>query len=130
MRNRAKCRLCGDIIESKHQHDYVSCSCGSISVDGGSTYHRARFKERSHFICIDDNGNEIIPKYEHDPKNEVTENTNEEPKAPTKEELLKELDALIKNIERLPSQALYAPVSHADFGSLLILLHAILRSRD
>lgn len=27
IRNRAKCRNCGDIIESKHRHDFVSCSC-------------------------------------------------------------------------------------------------------
>lgn len=26
-RNRAKCRNCGDTIESKTQHDFVSCTC-------------------------------------------------------------------------------------------------------
>lgn len=26
-RNRAKCRNCGDIIESKHGHDFVTCKC-------------------------------------------------------------------------------------------------------
>jgi hypothetical protein len=26
-RNRAKCRNCGDTIESKYGHDFVVCSC-------------------------------------------------------------------------------------------------------
>lgn len=36
--NTAKCKVCGDVIESKHRHDFVSCSCGEISVDGGKDY--------------------------------------------------------------------------------------------
>ena len=38
--NRCKCAKCGDIIESKHVHDFVTCSCGAISVDGGHDYLR------------------------------------------------------------------------------------------
>lgn len=33
---RAKCTKCGAIIESKSLHDYRSCECGAISVDGGN----------------------------------------------------------------------------------------------
>jgi len=40
MRNRAKCRLCGDVVESKFRHDFQSCSCGEIFVDGGQDYLR------------------------------------------------------------------------------------------
>lgn len=36
--NKAKCKKCGDIIESKHRHDFVFCSCGAIAVDGGKSY--------------------------------------------------------------------------------------------
>ena len=36
--NKAKCLKCGDIIESIDRHDYVQCSCGNISVDGGKDY--------------------------------------------------------------------------------------------
>lgn len=36
--NKAKCFLCGDIIESKYRHDFVTCSCGKLSVDGGKDY--------------------------------------------------------------------------------------------
>lgn len=38
--NAAECLKCGDLIRSKNRHDMVSCSCGSISVDGGSWYLR------------------------------------------------------------------------------------------
>lgn len=40
IRNIAKCKKCGDIIESKHRHDFVQCSCGAIFVDGGNDYIR------------------------------------------------------------------------------------------
>lgn len=36
--NKAQCVVCGDVIESKNRHDYVSCKCGAISVDGGKDY--------------------------------------------------------------------------------------------
>lgn len=36
--NRAKCKLCGDIITSEHRHHFVTCSCGEITVDGGTDY--------------------------------------------------------------------------------------------
>lgn len=39
-RNSAKCLLCGKEIESKSVHDYVTCDCGNISVDGGKEYLR------------------------------------------------------------------------------------------
>lgn len=36
--NRAKCNKCDDIITSYHRHDYVSCKCGAVAVDGGTEY--------------------------------------------------------------------------------------------
>lgn len=36
IRNIAKCKLCGDVIESKHRRDFVWCSCNSIYLDGGT----------------------------------------------------------------------------------------------
>ena len=35
IRNMARCKKCGDVIESRHVHDYVPCECGAIAVDGG-----------------------------------------------------------------------------------------------
>jgi hypothetical protein len=37
-RNRCRCRRCGDVIESKHRHDFVACMCGAIHADGGRDY--------------------------------------------------------------------------------------------
>jgi len=33
--NKAQCAKCSDIIESKHGHDFVTCKCGEIFIDGG-----------------------------------------------------------------------------------------------
>lgn len=41
--NAARCLLCGDFIRSKNRHDFNTCSCGNISVDGGSHYVRRSF---------------------------------------------------------------------------------------
>lgn len=43
--NTAKCAQCYDIIESKHRHDYVTCHCGAISLDGGNDYWRVCAKD-------------------------------------------------------------------------------------
>lgn len=40
IKNAIKCNHCGDIIVSKHRHDFVICSCGCCSVDGGNDYLR------------------------------------------------------------------------------------------
>lgn len=38
--NTVVCLSCGDKIVSKHRHDFVTCTCGAISVDGGQSYLR------------------------------------------------------------------------------------------
>ena len=40
--NAATCLKCNDYIRSKNKRDYVTCSCGGISVDGGSFYTKRR----------------------------------------------------------------------------------------
>lgn len=34
-RNAIECGVCGEVIESKHPHDYKACKCGGCIVDGG-----------------------------------------------------------------------------------------------
>lgn len=53
MRNIAQCRLCKDIIESKHRHDFVSCKCGAIFIDGGQDYQRCGAKDLDDVIYLD-----------------------------------------------------------------------------
>ena len=38
--NAVQCNHCKDVIISRHCHDFVTCSCGKVSVDGGVNYLR------------------------------------------------------------------------------------------
>ena len=38
--NKIRCKKCGDIIESTSVHDFKTCKCGAVSVDGGHNYIR------------------------------------------------------------------------------------------
>lgn len=38
--NKIKCKKCGDVIESVTVHDFKSCKCGAVAVDGGHDYLR------------------------------------------------------------------------------------------
>jgi hypothetical protein len=40
VQNEVSCLACGDFIVSKHRHDFVTCTCGAVSVDGGQSYLR------------------------------------------------------------------------------------------
>lgn len=39
-KNKCRCKICGDIIESKSRHDFVECKCGACYTDGGLDYTR------------------------------------------------------------------------------------------
>lgn len=45
LRNAIRCKKCGDIIESKTVHDFQTCRCGNVSVDGGHFYLRRCFSQ-------------------------------------------------------------------------------------
>ncbi len=47
IKNCIKCRFCGDVIESISRHDYKSCSCGRVAIDGGHDYLRRCCTESS-----------------------------------------------------------------------------------
>jgi hypothetical protein len=44
-RNAAKCKKCGDEIVSTHRHDFVRCTCGAVSVDGGKDYLKRSYAD-------------------------------------------------------------------------------------
>ena len=53
IRNRAKCLMCGDIIESKHRNDFRICSCGNLQVEGGKDYiHHNAYNGRDSFLNL------------------------------------------------------------------------------
>lgn len=43
--NKAMCDNCHEVVRSKHGHDFVTCSCGNLSVDGGMDYCKRNFGE-------------------------------------------------------------------------------------
>ena len=46
IKNRARCKNCGDIIESYYRNDIKSCRCGAITIDGGHDYIRRGYDKR------------------------------------------------------------------------------------
>ncbi len=48
----------------------------------------------------------------------------------TKEEVIDQLLMMIQAYEKMPTSALYQPVTHSDFQSFLLLLYASLRAED
>lgn len=48
--NAVACKHCKTIIESLHRHDYVSCKCGAVSVDGGTDYLKRSYTHRDIYI--------------------------------------------------------------------------------
>lgn len=113
MKNRAKCKKCESIIESKFDGDYVSCKCGEISVSGGNNFGCAA-ADWANFFRVDDVGNIIIPVIKETPK-------------VTKADFLYALDDMIKRIEDMPPNAMVVAINHYDFVSVLILLSNIFR---
>ncbi len=43
LHNKIRCNHCGDVIESEYRHDFKSCRCGLVSIDGGHDYLRRGF---------------------------------------------------------------------------------------
>lgn len=131
MRNRAKCKLCEETIESKHQHDYVTCKCGEISLDGGNAYHHCRATDWNNLIYLDEEDNELIMKREEGGKLPAGEDKSINKITylpPPREEMLRMLDEMYKRITELPMEATLAPVTHADMASLIMLLSSILKT--
>ncbi len=124
MKNRAKCKLCNDIIESFHDQDYVFCRCREISVFDGNAL-RCTANNWSNFLRVDDNGNEIVVIVKDDVKPLDMPSS-----PPNKKELLGMLNDVIKNIENLPQHAAIAPITHYDFASALLLMSELFKALD
>ena len=56
--NRIKCLKCGDILHSKHRHDFVTCKCHEVFLDGGDDYRRVGGDAES-IAIVQDDGTEI-----------------------------------------------------------------------
>lgn len=128
MKNRAKCKICKEVLESFHEFDFVTCKCGEISICGGNIRLEVSAKSFDNFLRIDDLGNEIkvTVRQPTDPKTESS--ATEELNRPSKKDLLDLLDNMIKTMENLPQNALHNPVTHYDMISALFLISALFNS--
>jgi len=45
--NSVQCLDCKDYIRSERRHDFKTCSCGAVSVDGGTAYLKRSFEKNS-----------------------------------------------------------------------------------
>jgi len=133
MRNRAKCKKCESILESFHKHDYVTCKCGEISIDGGLEYYKASAIDFNNFLRIDDQGNEIIvsllDKEPEEPHQQLSKDESN-PSKPKRADLLKMLDEMIKSYENLPPNAMYSHPTQFDLYSALLLISSLLKVED
>lgn len=130
MRNRAKCGLCGDILESFHRHDWVKCKCGEISIDGGNDYFKCSANNFKNFIRLNDDDSEVPVEFVEptQEKEDVKDSPVDEPYRITKKDLLDELDRMIKNYESLPQRAMEQPINHYDLVSVLLLASALFKA--
>jgi hypothetical protein len=112
MKNRAKCKLCNDIIESYHSEDHVVCKCGEIECFGGDAL-RCAAKDFKNFVRVDDEGNEIIITYKE--KGDIS---SAKPVCSG----VSLIENLIDSYDRLPDSAMHQPVSNADLISVLTSL--------
>jgi len=133
MRNRAKCKLCNEILESFHEFDYVTCKCEEIAITGGNVKYQASAKDWKNFIRIDDMNKEILITVIDDDRCEdiCKEVTDVNPlyiePLNNKKQLVDGIQAMIDSYKNLPETALYQPITHQDFLSLLLVLDEFLR---
>lgn len=56
--SKAICASCGDVLESKHRHDFQKCKCGQSFLDGGDDYIRGG----GYLLPVDDDGMPELPE--------------------------------------------------------------------
>lgn len=117
MRNRAKCKLCDDIIESLALTDLQMCKCGEIGVEGGSQLFRTYAKNYDNFLRVKDDDTVI----------KVTVQKKEEKQPLTKEEKIQEIEYFIEKLEDLSPEALSAHATNYDILAIAYLLKLIIK---
>jgi hypothetical protein len=125
MRNRAKCKKCGDILESFHRTDLVACSCGEISIYGGQVAFECAAKNWNNFLRVNDEDTEICVRVVDKLEENSIDNVKPLDVDISKEDKLKALDDMIKSYENLPSHAMSQPITHYEVLSVLLLVKSL-----
>lgn len=127
-RNRAKCKKCGDIIESKHARDYVSCSCKEISMGAERQIVAVDWEN---LLIVNDDGSEVEINVNYKEKEqEKNEVPGSEEKSTNREELLGYLDDFLKHTQTLPPHVRQSFVTYYDLEAVLEIIYEILKAKN
>lgn len=132
--NRAKCALCGDIVESFFSYNEGVCKCGEVHVLGGDAQ---AFKTSSgnwnNLIYVDDIGNKIcIENKDSGEKNPQQKSAGDSPsetlfEGRSKKELIDELQEMIKSDAKLPDNAHIQSLNYVDLLRYMVVILDILK---
>jgi hypothetical protein len=132
--NRAKCALCGDVVQSFYASDEAVCKCGEVHVLGGELQ---AFKPSSgnwnNLIYVDDIGNKICIENKDDAEKQPEQSgAYESPdqavfKGRTKEEVIDELQSMITSDAKLPDSAHVQTLTYVDLLRYMVVILDILK---
>lgn len=117
MRNRIKCKLCQDVIESISGEE-VECSCKHIAVRGMWSNREILAIDFKNVIGIEDDGSESDINVIESRKNAPIIDDMKQP--PT--DVLFEITEMIRSFERLPPHATMQPLTQVDLFAVLLLM--------
>lgn len=131
MKNRAKCKLCDEIIESLDKDKIIQCKCGEIAIDGGNEFYGAYAKDFVNFLRISEDGTVIEVKYVvKEPSPVIEQAEAPEQGRLTRKELLDILEENMKSVEKMPTHALAAPMTNYDYFAFGTLVLSIFRAES
>jgi hypothetical protein len=112
VRNRAQCAKCSEIIESTYRHDFKSCKCRTIFIDGGNDYWRCG-GDLDSFIRLNDDDSPFI-----DPEEEASKEIEERPEHVFAKNL--ESGHFYKSLDEKTYISVTGPVDTVRFGNTLL----------
>ncbi len=127
MRNRAKCKLCGDILESFYLNDVVECSCGEITIWGGLYELNSKANDYENFLRIDEDGNEITVRFLQKGEEDKEEELYEIKGRLSKKEAIELMERTLKGMQDSLDHSMNRYVNYYDFCYYLSLILSALR---
>ena len=130
--NRAKCALCGDIVESCFSYDEAVCRCGEVHVKGGELQgFKPSSGNWSNILAVDDIGNRICTD-EKDSDSSAKDDSSSEMPGQTiggisKQEMIQAFADNLASIEKLPNHVLDSFVTTRHFLDCMLIIANILK---
>lgn len=124
-RNRAKCKKCGDILESFHMDDYVKCSCNEISISGGTDRYYCAANDWNNFIRLDDDDTEITVVVVEEKEKSNDDSGRLKITSIGKHEKLQMLKNFISSFDKLPQHEQFSFVTQSELNSVSSLILSI-----